>query len=283
MSRRDVAHALMRAVSTLMSTPPAGRRQEWRRGTLKRAPRIGAFLGVIAMSVASVRAQDARQIIQEVQKRNYSNSQRYEGTLEVVGAGNRVATKRWVFERMGSFGDSKAILRFTAPPEVKGVALLIVNHRDKASDQWMWRPNIGRDQRIALQDRSTRFFGTDFSFEDLEERDVDQFDYKLAGEENGQWKIEGRPRKSSQYTNEILWVNKDRYTIAKVEAYNKKGLARVIEYRDFELDHNIWTARTTEVLDVARKSRTILKFDKLEYDLPLKSDDFTVDALRRES
>ena len=228
-------------------------------------------------------AQDARTIIAETQKRAYSSSQRYEGTLEVIGAENRVATKRWVFERIGSFGDSKAVLRFTAPPEVKGVALLIVNHPDKASDQWMWRPEIGRDQRIALQDRSTRFFGTDFSFEDLEERDVNQFDYKLAGEENGQWKIESRPRKSSLYVYLFFWVKKDNYTITKVEAYNKKGLARVIDYRDFELNHNIWTARTTEVLDVARKSRTILKFYKLEYDLPLKADQFTVEALRRES
>ncbi len=64
------------------------------------------------------------------------------------------------------------MLRFTVPAEVKGVGLLIVNHTDRASDQWLWRPNIGREQRIAFQDRSTRFFGTDFSFEDLEERDV---------------------------------------------------------------------------------------------------------------
>ena len=62
-------------------------------------------------------------------------------------------------------------------------------------DQWIWRPAIGREQRIALQDRSTRFFGTDFSFEDLEERDVAQFDYKLLGEEGGAWKLESTPRK----------------------------------------------------------------------------------------
>jgi hypothetical protein len=244
--------------------------------------RASAWICGFILIASPLRAQDPRTIVAEAQKRSYSSSQRYEGTLEVIGAENRVATKRWVFERIGSFGDSKALLRFSSPPEVKGVALLIVNHPDKASDQWMWRPNIGRDQRIALQDRSTRFFGTDFSFEDLEERDVNQFDYKLAGEENGQWKIESRPRKSSQYGYLLMWVKKDNYTVTKVEAYNKKGLARVIEYRDFELNHNIWTARTTEVLDVARKSRTILKFDKLEYDLPLKPDQFTVEALRRE-
>jgi outer membrane lipoprotein-sorting protein len=201
----------------------------------------------------------------------------------VIGSENRIATKRWIFERIGSFGDSKAVLRFVAPPEVKGVGLLIVNHPDRASDQWMWRPSIGRDQRIALQDRSTRFFGTDFSFEDLEERDVNQFDFKLLSDEGASWKIESRPRKSSQYTHSFLWVKKDNYTLIKVEAYDKKGLARVIDYRDFELVKGIWTARTTEVTDVARKSRTILKFDKLEYNLPLKDDDFTLQALRRES
>ena len=129
---------------------------------------------------ATALAQDARQIIEEVQRRARSNSQRYEGTLEVIGAGIASPPKRWMFERIGSFGDSKAMLRFTAPAEVKGVALLIVNHPDRASDQWMWRPSIGRDQRIALQDRSTRFFGTDFSFEDLEERDVAAIRFQAA-------------------------------------------------------------------------------------------------------
>jgi hypothetical protein len=239
--------------------------------------------GIAILLAMPVFAQDPRQIIEEVQKRSRSDSQRYEGTLQVIGAENHVSTKRWTFERLGSFGNSKALLRFTAPPEVKGVALLIVNHPDRASDQWMWRPQIGRDQRIALQDRSTRFFGTDFSFEDLEERDVDQYDFKLLGDEGGQWKIESRPKKSSQYAYSYLWVKKDNYTITKVEAYDKKGLVRTIDYRDFEQVKGIWTARTTEVFDVRRKSRTILKFDKLEYDIPLKQDQFTVEALRRES
>ncbi|HUA84766.1 MAG TPA: outer membrane lipoprotein-sorting protein [Bryobacteraceae bacterium] len=238
---------------------------------------------VLLLTAVVAHAQDARQIVQEVQKRARSDSQRYEGTLEVIGAGSRIAIKRWVFERLGSSGESKALLRFTAPPEVKGVALLIVNHPDRASDQWMWRPAIGREQRISLQDRSTRFFGTDFSFEDLEERDVNQFDYKLLPDDAGEWKIEAQPRKSSQYTYTYLWVKKDNYTITKAEMYNKKGLVRLIDYRDFSQIHGIWTARTTEVLDVKRKSRTILKFDKLDYDVPLKPDEFTVEALQRES
>jgi hypothetical protein len=232
-------------------------------------------------------AQDARQIIEESQKRSMAASQRYEGVLEVIDQKNKVSTKRWIMERLGSFGDSKALLRFVAPAEVKGVALLVHNHKDRASDQWMWRPAIERDQRIALQDRSTRFFGTDFSFEDLEERDVNQYSYKLLGEElmggAPAWKIESTPKKASQYTKGYLWVRKDNYTIQRIENYNKKGLVRTITYSDLEKVQNIWTARSTEVKDHERNSRTVLKLEKLEYNIPLKEENFTLQALRRAS
>src|SRR5262245_47701307 len=139
-------------------------------------------------------AEDALQIVAEAQKRTDAASQRYEGLLQVFDAKGKVTDKRWTFERLGSHGASRSVLRFVAPAEVKGVALLVVNHPDRASDQWMWTPAIERDRRIALQDRSTRFFGTDFSFEDLEERDVDQYDYALRGDDSVDgaacWKIE---------------------------------------------------------------------------------------------
>lgn len=234
-------------------------------------------------------AQDARQIMEEVQKRAQSKSQQYEGTLEVVDAKSKVSTKRWEYSRLGAFGASKSVLRFTAPAEVKGVALLVHNHPDRSSDQWMWRPAIERDQRIALQDRSTRFFGTDFSYEDLEERDVNQFDFKLLGEEtiDGQacWKLESRPRekKVSQYTHSHLWIRKDHYVYAQIEAFHKAGLARRIRYSDIQNVQNIWTARSIEVFDAAKKSRTTLKFEKLQYNVSLDESGFTLQALRRAS
>jgi hypothetical protein len=44
----------------------------------------------------------------------------------------------------------------------------------------------------------------------------------------------------------------------------------------------IWTPRLLEMSDVRRKSRTVLHIDKLEYNVPMKEEDFTVQALRRE-
>jgi len=233
-------------------------------------------------------ADDARQIVEEAQRRTDARSQRYEGLLQVFDAKGKVSDKRWTFERLGAHGQSKSVLRFTAPAEVKGVALLVVNHPERASDQWMWTPAIERDRRIALQDRSTRFFGTDFSFEDLEERDVNQYDYAVRGDEvvDGApcWRIESTPRqsKSSQYTRSMVWVRKDNYAFARIENFVKEQAVRRLTYSDIQNVQGIWTARQLEMTDVRRGSRTRLSLDKLQYNVPLSDEDFTLQALRRQ-
>src|SRR5207244_3440361 len=190
----------------------------------------------LAAAIQVRAADNARQIVEEAQKRTDANSQRYEGLLQVFDAKGKISDKRWTFERLGSHGRSKSVLRFTAPAEVKGVALLVVNHPERASDQWMWTPAIERDRRIALQDRSTRFFGTDFSFEDLEERDVNQYEYVLLGDDTVDgvacWKIQSQPKeaKSSQYTRSIVWIRKDNYVLARIESFIKDQAVRRLVY-----------------------------------------------------
>lgn len=253
---------------------------------------MNRFVLVVALLLSGLRpslAQDARQIVDEAQNRTRSGSQRYEGTLQVIDARTKITEKRWRFDRIGAHGQSKSVLRFTAPAEVKGVALLIVNHPDQASDQWMWTPALARERRIAFQDRSTRFFGTDFSFEDLEERDTNQFEYKMLGEESiggvACWKIESRPRqtKRSQYTQSVLWIRKDNYVVVQIENFKQSEMIRRVKYSDIRNVQGFWTAHTTEVEDTKRKSRTILKLEKLQYNVPMKDEDFTLQAIRRES
>ena len=136
----------------------------------------------------------------------------------------------------------------------------------------MWTPAIERDRRIALQDRSTRFFGTDFSFEDLEERDVDQYDYALLGEETVDGAPAGRSsrrrsRRSRRSTRaSIVWIRKDNYALARIENYVKDQAVRRLNYaRHRQNVQGIWTARQLEMADLRRGSRTRLTLDKLQY------------------
>jgi hypothetical protein len=232
-------------------------------------------------------AENARQIVAEAQKRSESASQRYDGLLQSFDKSGRATEKRWTYERLGSHGQSKSVIRFTAPAEVKGVALLVVNHTDRASDQWMWTPAIERDRRVALQDRSTRFFGTDFTFEDLEERDIDQFQYALLGDEAldgiACWKIESTPTgsKSSQYSRTIVWIRKDNYASARIDSYVGPEAVRRLNYGDIRQLQGIWTAHELTMIDLKRGTRTRLVLDRVEYGVPLSDGHFTLQAIRR--
>jgi len=246
-------------------------------------------LALAAGSLVPVRAADnAQQIVEEAQRRTTSRSERYEGQLQSFDASGKTAEKRWIFERVGSHGQSKATIRFTSPAEVRGVALLIANRADGPSDQWMWTPALERDRRIALQDRSTRFFGTDFSFEDLEERDVAQYDHKMLGDDTVEgakaWKIQAipKPSRSSQYTKTVLWIRNDNYAIVRIESYVSNQVVRRLDYGKLQNVQGIWTARELKMADLRRGTATWLDIEKIEYNLPLKDADFTVQALRRQ-
>jgi len=230
---------------------------------------------------------DARTIMETAQRRSEARFYRYDGLLQSFDAKNKVTEKRWTFDRVGSNGQSKAVLRFTAPAEVNGVALLIHNHPERASDQWMWTPALQRDRRIALQDRSTRFFGTDFSFEDLEERDVEQFDYAMLGNDaiDGRdcWKIETRPKRSrsSHYTRSIAWIRKDNYLLVRLDNFVDNEVVKRLTTSTIENIQGIWTARQLEMADLRRHTHTRLTLQQVGYNAPMNDREFSLLAIRR--
>ena len=240
-----------------------------------------------ALLVAAVaRCQDARPLLTEAQRRAYVASVRYEGVALTSNDAGASSEKHWRFERIGPYGESKILIRFLSPAEVEGVAILIVNHREGPAGAWMWTPASGRVRSIAAESRLTRFFGTDFSFEDLEERDVDQYDCKLLGDASldgaACWRIECRPNRgnASQYTYSHLWLRKDDYVIAQLENFQGPILLRRIVNRDVRKVQGIWTPQVIEVSQPARHTRTVLRLEKLEYNVALDEAAFTVEGLR---
>jgi len=89
-----------------------------------------------------------------------------------------------------------------------------------------------------------------------------------------------RPSTSS-VTSSIVWVRKDNYAFQRIENYIKDTVVRRLKYSKIENVQGIWTARVLEMADLKRNSRTILTFDKLEYNVPMKEENFTLQALRR--
>jgi hypothetical protein len=116
---------------------------------------------------------------------------------------------------------------------------------------------------------------------------VNQFEYVLLGDETLEnapcWKIQSTPTqlKSSQYSKSAIWIRKDNYAFARIDSYVKEEQVRRLVYSSFQNIQGIWTARETAITDLRRGSTTRLALDKIQYNVPLKDDSFTLQAIRR--
>jgi outer membrane lipoprotein-sorting protein len=237
----------------------------------------------------SLTGADPRLIMDNVYKQDTSRDATWRAMMETVDRKGTVRKKKFTFRRLGSLGNSKTLVRFNDPAEVRGVGLLSLNQAGGGDRQWMYTPAIQRVRRIAPQERSRNFLGTDFTNEDMAERVLDDFTYKLLGESelmDGHkcYKIEGRPVSPdrSQYSYVYLWVAQDVPYVIYAQMYDDKG-QRLREYHATQLEKisGIQVAKRVEITTPAQNTRTTMIIEEVKFNTGLKEDLFTQQALEK--
>ena len=230
-------------------------------------------------------AKDGHAVMAEVDKRRRTASEYSEGVITVEDKG-KIKQKAWRSWRLGWGLEAKGLIQFQEPAEVKGVGLLTLSHAGKPAEQWFYAPAIDRDRRVAKQEKSTRFLGTHFTYEDMEERDLDAYTYTLLGEEvlSGAtcFKIEAvpKPEEESQYSKLVFWVLQDRYVTIRVETYVEGSLRRVFEGKDVREVSGIPIVHAWSLTDAKRPGTTRLVVGNVHVNLPIGGALFTVAAMR---
>ncbi len=241
---------------------------------------------LLGYSATTVFALDGREIMAEIYRTALSRNLRYEGAVHSVSASGEASDKRWLVERKGSPGKGRILLRFEAPAEVKGVALLIKGNPGQAPEQWLYTPATRRARRVAPQSRNARFYATDLSFEDFEEGDIDAFEFRMAGEDrlagDPCWRIEARPRRVSAYETKTIWVSQSRKTVLRSDHFVNGAAVKRIEYQGHRNLQGIWTPARVVVTDLREGGRTEIRLENVKYDVPLPDARFTVEALSSE-
>jgi outer membrane lipoprotein-sorting protein len=246
---------------------------------------------VLALSVptSNFAAPDARIVMESVYKQDTSRDATWRARMDVFDKKGAARSKKFTMRKIGGLGNSKTLIRFTDPAEVRGVGLLSLNEGGTADRQWMFTPAINRVRRIAAQERRQRFLGTDFTNEDMAERVLDDYSYKLLGEGevvDGRktYKIEGRPVSAdkSQYAYVYIWVPQEVPYSVLVEMYDKNGQRlRVLKASDLIKISNIWVAKQIEMSSPTEGTRTVLMVDEIKFNTGLKEDLFTQQALEK--
>ena len=142
---------------------------------------IAAF-GLAFLDDTSKAQSDPRKIMEGVYNQDTSRDTTFRANIDFYDKKGSVHNKQFILRKIGSLGKSKTLVRFTEPAGIRGVGVLSINEKGTVDRQWMYTPANQRVRRIAAQERRQRFIGTDFTNEDMAERVLDDYTYKLVGE-----------------------------------------------------------------------------------------------------
>jgi hypothetical protein len=262
------------------------------RGASRRSLRwLGPTVAGVVVSASlflpapAIDLRDGRSVMMEVERRARCDRQYSEGLVTVQEKGE-VRKKAWRAWRSGWGAGAKTLVQFLEPPEVKGVGLLTLSHADRPDEQWFYAPAIDRDRRIAKQEKSTRFLGTHFTFEDMEERDIDDYEYALVGEETidgvASYRVEARPlpRKDSQYTKLVFSVLGERFVLVRIEAFVGNEARRTFAGSDLREIDGVLSPLRWEVVDSKRGGKTVLELRNVRRTITVDPSLMTVQGMR---
>ena len=247
---------------------------------------VGSAILFFLMTAPAFSDIDARKILEGVYEQDTSRDTTMKAVFDIFRDGHKT-TKKFVLFRLGSPGDSKTLVRFTDPAEIRGVTLLSYNHKGDTDRQWLYIPATQRTRSVTPRERSEKFAGTDFTYEDVEERVLDDFHYRLLSENetidgHKTYKVEAKPEDASrsQYGNIYYWVGQDVPVILHAEMYDREGkLVRELHASSLKKVSGIWGARHVEMQSVAEKTRTVLTVDEAKFNQHLDEKLFTAESL----
>jgi outer membrane lipoprotein-sorting protein len=184
--------------------------------------------------------------------------------------------------------DIKSIMIFQSPADVKGTAYLSweYDNQAKRDDRWLYLPALRKIRRISGSSSNDYFMGTDFTYDDLGGKNIDEETHTLLREEEiaGRkcWVVKSVPKKKgSEYTQKTLWVAQDLDMAIKVEYMNKRGLLKTLEVKDIERIDGIWTAKKMVMTNKQEGHTTILEYLNMKYNIPLRDDLFRTAMMER--
>ena len=262
------------------------------------AKKLLFLLGVGAtLLTTNVMADDAnaRAIMQKVDARDDGQSLEQDMLMILIDkSGNKRKRDLKSYEK--DFGaDEHKTLFFKSPADVKNTAFLTYDYDDpsKDDDQWLYLPALKKVKRIPSADKSSSFMGSDFSYFDMTDRDLEDYDFKLLKETkvrgHDAWMIEATPRNQevideSGYTKTIAIVRKDNYMVVRAINFMTNGKKKYLDLKRIHQESGVWLVDEMTMTTKKGKTtihKTILTFDNIELNKSIDDSVFTTRRLEK--
>ena len=177
---------------------------------------------------------------------------------------------------------SKTVVRYTHPFDLRFSAYLVINNQDRPDDQFVYLNSRRRIRRVNL--RGEPVLGSDFGFEDVIPREIEDAVYKRGPDESFDGRacyvveIEPLASANSEYSKLRSTIDKERFVVLRTQYWDqdgvavKEGTAPFAEIRQIE---GVWVPMHAEMKDIVSDSWSRLLIEDFEPNPVLESGEFS--------
>ncbi len=186
--------------------------------------------------------------------------------------------------------DSKAQMIFLEPADVGGTGYLSYEYDvvGKDDNRWLYMPALRKIRRISGSSNDDYFMGSDFTYDDMGDRNVDEDTHALISSDVVNdydcYKIKSTPvDEDDNYTEKTVWVRKDIFMTIKVEYFNDYGHQKTLSVSNIEDFSGVMMPRNMTMVNHEENHKTELVFNDIVVNNELDDNLFLPATLKRAS
>jgi len=185
-----------------------------------------------------------------------------------------------------------SLIKFLSPADIKGTGFLSIEHSGRDDDQWLYLPAFKKTRRISPGNESDYFVGTDFTFEDLNREDLEDFTYSFLPDAEVDGAVcyhilavplSEKKLTESGYSKREMLIRKENFVLVYANFYDKSGeKLKTYNADNIKKVGEKWRAYRMEMNNLRNSHKTILIYDEISLDQGVDLNIFTERYLLKE-
>lgn len=249
-------------------------------------PLLGASL-VLAGPLA---AQDLTSVGEIVQRANHAayyagDDGRAQVRMTISDARGRERIRQFTILRRDHVdsGDQDYVVLFSRPADVRNTVFLVLKHVGEDDDRWLYLPGLDLVKRIAAGDKRTSFVGSDFLYEDVSGRSIEEDRHELVETTDAAYVVRNTPVDpgSVEFASWTVWIDKTTFLPMRMDYVDETGAVyRRIETLAVEDIDGYPTVTRMKAADLRSGGFTVSEFRNVQYNLDIPRSVFAERTLR---
>ncbi len=261
---------------------------------------VGALTAAAALTphvrAAAPAADDARSLMDRVFHRASWRDMTAKVRLELRDKQGDTRTREIeMWSKKNDRGESRMLMRFLAPADVRGMGFLLIEHEEGQDDRRLFLAAMRRVKRISASGSGGNFMSSDFTYYDIGRPKLRDWRFHLDGQRDVPFQGKAVPcavvvgeaanadvKRNTGYSKVIWYVDRARLVTLAADYFDEDGvLFKHLDVLELQDVNGVPFATRMRAVDKTTGHQSEMVFEELKTNQGVADSTFTERALRR--